>query len=87
MKGQVAVAFVAPAAGVDLNEAELTKAVIAAVGKGMTPSRIHIVPSLPKTRNGKLMRRVIRARYLGERVGDLSSLDPLTPIQNIPVKE
>ena len=32
------------------------------------------VPDLPKTRNAKVMRRVIRAAYLGEEPGDLSSL-------------
>jgi len=33
------------------------------------------VPSLPKTRSGKIMRRVVRARELDEPVGDTSTLD------------
>jgi acetyl-CoA synthetase len=35
---------------------------------------VIFVPDLPKTRNLKIMRRVIRAAYLGENPGDLSSL-------------
>jgi acetyl-CoA synthetase len=86
MKGQVAVAFVVARPGATLSETELTRAMIAAVGKGMAPSQIHIVQTLPKTRNGKILRRAIRARYLGDPVGDMSSLDPATPLDSIPVK-
>lgn len=43
MKGQTAVAFVVATPGATLRESELTASVVAAVGKGMTPSRIHIV--------------------------------------------
>jgi acetyl-CoA synthetase len=45
------------------------------MGKPLTPSKIHFVSALPKTRNAKVMRRVIRAAYLGEDPGDLSSLE------------
>ena len=38
------------------------------------PASVEIVDSLPKTRSGKIMRRVLRARALGEDVGDLSTL-------------
>lgn len=86
VRGQTAVAFVVPVTGMPLQEQVLIQGMNAAVGKGMTPSRIHIVASLPKTKNGKIMRRVIRARYLGEAEGDLSSLDPQTLLESIPVK-
>jgi acetyl-CoA synthetase len=39
------------------------------------PEEIEIVSSLPKTRSGKIMRRVIKARELGQEVGDLSTLE------------
>jgi acetyl-CoA synthetase len=39
------------------------------------PAEVDIVPSLPKTRSGKIMRRVLRARSLGQDEGDLSTLD------------
>ena len=39
------------------------------------PEEIEFVPSLPKTRSGKIMRRVLKAKELGQDVGDLSVLD------------
>lgn len=39
------------------------------------PDEITYVDSLPKTRSGKIMRRVLRARAMGEDEGDLSTLD------------
>ncbi len=39
------------------------------------PDEIIYVESLPKTRSGKIMRRVLRARALGQDEGDLSTLD------------
>ncbi len=45
------------------------------VGALAVPDEIEFTPSLPKTRSGKIMRRVIRARELGEPIGDTSTLD------------
>jgi acetyl-CoA synthetase len=45
------------------------------VGPIAVPSKINIVDSLPKTRSGKIMRRVLRARTMGEDEGDLSTLE------------
>jgi acetyl-CoA synthetase len=39
------------------------------------PEKITIVPQLPKTRSGKIMRRVLRARALGLPEGDLTTLE------------
>jgi acetyl-CoA synthetase len=39
-----------------------------------TPQEIIIVESVPKNKSGKIMRRVLKARYLGEDAGDLSTL-------------
>ena len=39
------------------------------------PSEIKFVDSLPKTRSGKIMRRVLKAREMGEDPGDLSTMD------------
>jgi acetyl-CoA synthetase len=49
--------------------------VAVALGKPLRPHSVHFVPSLPKTRNAKTMRRLIRAAYLGEDLGDLSALE------------
>jgi acetyl-CoA synthetase len=56
-------------------EKELKALVARDMGKPLAPSRIHFVSALPKTRNAKIMRRVIRAAYLGLDPGDLSALE------------
>jgi acetyl-CoA synthetase len=77
LKGQALVCFCVlrspvPAPGL----AEDLKALVASrLGKPLRPERIEFVADLPKTRNAKVMRRVIRAAYLGEPAGDLSSLE------------
>jgi acetyl-CoA synthetase len=45
------------------------------LGKIAVPSEIDIVPSLPKTRSGKIMRRVLKAKELGQDPGDISTLE------------
>ncbi len=64
-------------------EAELKKAVAKDMGKPLAPSRIHFVSALPKTRNAKVMRRVIRSAYLGEDAGDLSALENPQTVEEI----
>ena len=44
------------------------------MGPIAVPARVEVVDSLPKTRSGKIMRRVLRARALGLPEGDLSTL-------------
>jgi acetyl-CoA synthetase len=52
------------------------RATIAAeLGKAFAPSRILFVDELPKTRSAKILRRAIRAKALGEDLGDMSSLE------------
>ena len=55
-------------------EQELARAVTHGLGTPFSPKAVLLVADLPKTRNLKIMRRVIRAAYLGEDPGDLSSL-------------
>ena len=45
------------------------------LGPIATPGEVVVVPSLPKTRSGKIMRRVLRAQALGEDPGDLTTLE------------
>jgi len=57
----------------------LIERVTAALGKPLRPAEIKFASALPKTRNAKIMRRLIRATYLGRDAGDTSSLeDPST---------
>ena len=82
--GQRVVAFVVLREdGIDQDD--LVATAVHHVGRSFAPA-LHVVKTLPKTKNGKIMRRAIRSRYLGERQGDLSSLDPTTPIDDIPVR-
>jgi acetyl-CoA synthetase len=53
---------------------ELHARVVSDLGKPLAPKAIRFVPDLPKTRNAKVMRRMIRAAYLGEDPGDRSAL-------------
>lgn len=49
--------------------------VLKELGKIAVPKEIEIVPSLPKTRSGKIMRRVLKAKELGQDPGDISTLE------------
>jgi acetyl-CoA synthetase len=53
------------------------------LGKPLKPERIHFVSALPKTRNGKIVRRVIRAAYLHQDLGDLMTLEDPSAIDQI----
>ncbi len=53
---------------------ELQTRVAQQMGHPLRPAKIEFVQDLPKTRNLKIMRRIIRSAYLGESVGDISSL-------------
>ncbi|HMQ02482.1 MAG TPA: AMP-binding protein [Pyrinomonadaceae bacterium] len=66
-----------------LLETELKALVAKDMGKPLAPSKIHFVSALPKTRNAKVMRRVIRAAYLGEDPGDLSALEDPRAVDEI----
>jgi len=54
--------------------AELRDMIVAEMGKPLAPKAILFVSDLPKTRNAKVMRRMIRSAYLGQDPGDTSSL-------------
>ncbi|TAM66225.1 MAG: acyl-CoA synthetase [Microbacteriaceae bacterium] len=84
-RGQRVVAFVVVSDG-SIDHADVVTTAERNVGRAFAPL-LHIVPSVPKTKNGKIMRRAIRSRYLGSPQGDLSSLDPATPLEDIPTYE
>lgn len=45
------------------------------LGKALLPKALYFVNDLPRTRNAKIMRRVVRAVYLGNDPGDVSALE------------
>lgn len=76
IKGEVPVAFVVPKSQTDT--AGLKERVVAAIrstiGPIATPHTVFIVNDLPKTRSGKIMRRILRKVFTKEELGDLSTL-------------
>ncbi|MBA3876196.1 MAG: AMP-dependent synthetase [Anaerolinea sp.] len=78
VKGESIAVFCVLARGTDGDPAllaEIGARVAGELGKALRPDVVLAVPTLPKTRSGKVMRRVIRAAFLGEDPGDLSTLD------------
>ena len=63
--------------------AEIEEAIVRGLGKALKPEAVRFVGDLPRTRNAKILRRVIRARYLGRPLGDLTSLENPTAIEEI----
>ena len=78
MKGNAIKAFVILRVGFEGSD-KLTKDLIYHVrmnlGPIAMPSEIEFVSALPKTRSGKIMRRVLRAKELGMDPGDISTLE------------
>ena len=79
IKGDAVVAFVvtrehAGEADEALRE-DLVGRLVGALGKALKPQAILFTSALPKTRNGKVMRRLIRAAHLGTDAGDATALE------------
>ena len=58
-----------------ITEAELSGHVAKQLGKPLAPKRVFVVPALPKTRSGKIVRAAMGRAYLGQPAGDVSSMD------------
>ena len=78
-KGETVWCFAVPNPGsehdYDELSADLAQAVANELGRPFKPSKVLIVPALPKTRSAKILRRAVRAAALGEDPGDLSSAE------------
>jgi acetyl-CoA synthetase len=83
IKGEELWCFVVAVPGESVDPTRLADAVAGRVGKPFRPSRVVVVESLPRTRTGKIMRRVIKAIALGRDSGDLSSLEDETAIESV----
>jgi len=86
IKGEAVVCFVVLKPGQQPSEPlrkELSECVARAMGKALKPEKILFTRDLPKTRSAKIMRRVIRATYLGKEPGDLSSLENPSAVKAI----
>ena len=86
VKGEAIVAFVTlknvASPSKDLSE-ELKQHVRRMIGPIATPETIYFARLLPKTRSGKIMRRVIKAVAGGVSIGDLSTLEDGASVEEV----
>lgn len=78
LKGEALMLFVRLRHGYEHDEtihAEIERTIVAQLGKTLKPQAILFVDDLPRTRNGKILRRLVRQKYLGEPLGDISALE------------
>jgi acetyl-CoA synthetase len=78
IKGEALVCFCVLKEGAngDSDLASALKSKVATeLGKALSPKDVLFVADIPKTRNAKVMRRIVRAAYIGEKLGDTSALE------------
>jgi acetyl-CoA synthetase len=88
LTGQAINAFVALKDGNESNEAlrkEFTMQVRKSIGPFAAPKAVYVVPDLPKTRSGKIMRRILRKILAGEedQLGDITTLSDPSIVEKI----
>jgi acetyl-CoA synthetase len=86
VKGEVPVAFVTLRSGFTASDelrADLVKHIRNTIGPIATPDAIVIVYKLPKTRSGKIMRRLLKAVLVGAPLGDTSTLEDEASVEDI----
>lgn len=87
IKGEAIVVFVILKPGHEESEdirAGIRDAIARHLGRPLRPDLVFFVDDLPKTRNAKIMRRVIRGKYLNqENLGDLSALENIEAVEGI----
>ena len=84
VKGEAIVAFVTLKSGVEASEElrkELREWIRKVIGPVATPEAIYFVSKLPKTRSGKIMRRLLKAVVSGAALGDMTTLEDETSIE------
>ncbi len=86
IKGTVVIAFVVLKKGYESSKElkkEISQVVREKVGPIATPKAVEIVKMLPKTRSGKIMRRVLKSVYEGKELGDLSTIEDGASVDEI----
>lgn len=76
--GEAIVAFVVPKTGAQISHdltISISAHVVQSLGPTLKPRGLHVVPELPKTQSGKIVRRALRQIYLGEAPGDVSTVE------------
>ena len=86
IKGEVIIAFVVLKEGIQKNDnlkKEIINSIRTGVGPIATPEQLYFVPKLPKTRSGKIMRRLLKAIAMNEKIGDVSTLEDEAAVSEI----
>ena len=86
LKGQALVAYVVLKTGNSRSDSlkeELKKHVRAEIGPIAIPDEVYITDKLPKTRSGKIMRRVIRSLVSGQEIGDTTTLEDPGAVEEV----
>jgi len=86
IKGEVIIAFVVLKEGIQKNDnlkKEIINSIRTGVGPIATPEQLYFVPKLPKTRSGKIMRRLLKAIAMNEKIGDVSTLEDGAAVSEI----
>ena len=87
IKGELIIAFVVLKEGVttpnDVLRIELLETVRNGIGPIATPSEFYFVTKLPKTRSGKIMRRLLKSIANKEKIGDVSTLEDGVAVEEV----
>jgi len=85
IKGEVPLAFVAlkEQKSIDEIKTSVKNQIMKEIGPISLPKEIYIVDDLPKTRSGKIMRRILKKIFIGEELGDLSTLSNPESVEKI----
>ncbi|WP_040495695.1 acetate--CoA ligase [Ilumatobacter nonamiensis] len=84
--GQAVFAYVILRGGADTDEATLRAHVAEEIGAIARPKRVFITPDLPKTRSGKIMRRLLRDVAEGRNIGDTTTLADASIVDELQAK-
>jgi acetyl-CoA synthetase len=81
--GQAIIAYVTPRVGESLRESDVRDHVARDIGPIAKPKTVYFTPELPKTRSGKIMRRLLRDVAEGRNLGDTTTLADSKVVEEI----
>jgi acetyl-CoA synthetase len=85
LTGEAIVVFIVTDKTPDIDlESEISNYISEKIGKVAKPKYVFKLTELPKTRTGKIMRRLLKSKLLGKELGDLSSLENPHVLDEIP---
>jgi len=87
IKGEVIIAFVVLKEGTSTDTKTLTEEIKTEIRNGVgpiaIPEQIYFVSTLPKTRSGKIMRRLLKAIASDDKIGDVSTLEDSAAVNEV----